>query len=103
MRLPLLSENVHFAEYCPLLGVGINVSGPAHFPPLQGPCLGHSQAVTWTRALARESKRGPHPFLCVSLLLILDIINDPVRNVSHNEDSEFQISNVSVVSYIQES
>ena len=50
-----------------------------------------------------QSQRGPHPFLCVSLLLILNIINDPVRNVSHNEDSEFQISNASVVSDIQES
>ena len=43
--------------------------------------LSHGQCDKITRA------RGwPLPFPWVSLLLILDIINDPVKNVSHNED-----------------
>ena len=64
------------------------------------------QVPAWvTNKLSQDhkSQRMPLPFPWVSLLLILDIINDPVRNVSHNEDSEFQISNASEVSDIQQS
>ena len=91
--LPLLSQDAHFAEYSPRCWSKWLCPRPLPSVTMSEPgSLTRSDKIT-----GQSGWRGHTPSSWCHSSLILVIINDAVKYVSHNEDTEFHACNASVV------